>query len=855
MNIPVDKTITSQVDLTQAKSYLLVYLCHELNRTELFHNHTVHTPFILDNFIFIFKHSDYSMTYINNILHILTTFMKSIHVTHTHHTNISYESIIKVLNVYTTLLKNKQTNKLIVTSPLFTNNFDSLMLYIHNYIVIHSTYSNDILDHLCDIFDDLNLIFIKNYLFHKIRIYESLELNSVTLDDNITNDYKILIMCSYILSFYVLKHNITYIYNDTLILQINAQLPQMSMYDKDLSSSIQLSITNDDNNDNNDNDNNDDNYIPLEKDKNRILIFKYLLKIYTISIIPLFYKLEQLANDITITTRSINEMNINNDINTYRNCIIKALTNQKKEHEYKYNAFFSSIYNEQFIMMIVSILNGLYKHILTQDINIEQYLIEFTIMFLKKICNKNIIKRNYKQFTYIIIGLLHIIDTNKTEINIYLKCLIIELITFNKGVIIQLLQECNESTYYITLLLHSIVSIYTYIEIHNTFDQEEKLLLRNNILIIINHLLLYNNITKDILNKVDINSLLFLFLQDINYYFEYIIQYINTRRSIITNTYKIRLSNYTLFIKQSFSFLSILLQYDKDIIHTDYISHNIISNLNTYINTILDPRANHYFFNFNNGNIFFSWKNDILQKIHRIFDMYKDDHKFCLLLLSEGSNYKSNYVKQLESFLNTDLLQSDTQETNMDILIHNVNKLSELSNNTIDNNLIPEKFLDPILMTVIKEPVLLPDSNTFVDKYMIYNHLLINKTDPFTQLYLDKDILYTFNIREDNIIKIQTFKDEYTTFVNEFNKDVLINNSINNSINNDTNNMNDMNISNVNEGINSTLINDNTQNEYTLNNVESSKENNEENSKENNDESSKENNDESSKENNEESSK
>ncbi|GAB4816683.1 hypothetical protein N2152v2_003729 [Parachlorella kessleri] len=46
---------------------------------------------------------------------------------------------------------------------------------------------------------------------------------------------------------------------------------------------------------------------------------------------------------------------------------------------------------------------------------------------------------------------------------------------------------------------------------------------------------------------------------------------------------------------------------------------------------------------------------------------------------------------------------------------------------------IPHEFLDPILMTIMQEPVILPDSRITVDRATIERHLLSSGTDPFSR--------------------------------------------------------------------------------------------------------------------------
>jgi hypothetical protein len=53
---------------------------------------------------------------------------------------------------------------------------------------------------------------------------------------------------------------------------------------------------------------------------------------------------------------------------------------------------------------------------------------------------------------------------------------------------------------------------------------------------------------------------------------------------------------------------------------------------------------------------------------------------------------------------------------------------------------IPDEFLDPILNTIMTDPVLLP-SRKICDRAVIIRHLLSTNTDPFNQLYLDESML------------------------------------------------------------------------------------------------------------------
>jgi len=73
---------------------------------------------------------------------------------------------------------------------------------------------------------------------------------------------------------------------------------------------------------------------------------------------------------------------------------------------------------------------------------------------------------------------------------------------------------------------------------------------------------------------------------------------------------------------------------------------------------------------------------------------------------------------------------------------------------------IPDKYLDPLLFTLIKEPLLIPNSDIFIDKETIKRHLLESETNPFTREPLTYDKLIEYN-NEANIKKqLDVFKEE-----------------------------------------------------------------------------------------------
>ncbi len=53
----------------------------------------------------------------------------------------------------------------------------------------------------------------------------------------------------------------------------------------------------------------------------------------------------------------------------------------------------------------------------------------------------------------------------------------------------------------------------------------------------------------------------------------------------------------------------------------------------------------------------------------------------------------------------------------------------------------PDDFLDPIMSTLMRDPVILPSSNTTMDRPTIMRHLLSDPRDPINRKPLTPDML------------------------------------------------------------------------------------------------------------------
>ena len=74
------------------------------------------------------------------------------------------------------------------------------------------------------------------------------------------------------------------------------------------------------------------------------------------------------------------------------------------------------------------------------------------------------------------------------------------------------------------------------------------------------------------------------------------------------------------------------------------------------------------------------------------------------------------------------------------------NKLEKENTQSYDDNDIPEELMDPIMMTLMEDPVELPSSNIILDKNTILQQLLHSEEDPYSRAHLTKELLEEHNM-------------------------------------------------------------------------------------------------------------
>ncbi|GIY33484.1 hypothetical protein CDAR_474271 [Caerostris darwini] len=129
-------------------------------------------------------------------------------------------------------------------------------------------------------------------------------------------------------------------------------------------------------------------------------------------------------------------------------------------------------------------------------------------------------------------------------------------------------------------------------------------------------------------------------------------------------------------------------------------------------------------------------------KIYHNLGSNEDEYaeRFCAAVSRDGRSYTSDLFPLAQVVLNK--IGQGALATQLEMIACKVHKLA-VKQQQDDELLIgaPDEFLDPIMNTVMKDPVKLPSSGVTMDRATIARHLLSDQTDPFNRSPLTMDMV------------------------------------------------------------------------------------------------------------------
>lgn len=132
------------------------------------------------------------------------------------------------------------------------------------------------------------------------------------------------------------------------------------------------------------------------------------------------------------------------------------------------------------------------------------------------------------------------------------------------------------------------------------------------------------------------------------------------------------------------------------------------------------------------------------------------------IILKNASNYKKNLFELLRVTFFTDKISNWYILYNIVIFEHDLNIY--ITNNKSDI-IIPDKYLDPLLNTLMTNPVFLPKTDTIIDLETIKKHLENNEFNPFNREKLTLNEVIHYNNNKDKKKKLEIFKKEIMKYL------------------------------------------------------------------------------------------
>jgi len=148
----------------------------------------------------------------------------------------------------------------------------------------------------------------------------------------------------------------------------------------------------------------------------------------------------------------------------------------------------------------------------------------------------------------------------------------------------------------------------------------------------------------------------------------------------------------------------------------------------------------------------------LLSDILQVFLNLSDQSRFVKAVAGDGRSYSKELFEKAAEVA---LLRGLKTETEIGQLRSFVVRVEEARANMIeeDEDLgdIPDDFQDPLMATLMRDPVMLPSSRAIVDRSTIKMHLLSDTTDPFNRAPLSID----------DVIPVPELKARIDSFLNE----------------------------------------------------------------------------------------
>lgn len=142
------------------------------------------------------------------------------------------------------------------------------------------------------------------------------------------------------------------------------------------------------------------------------------------------------------------------------------------------------------------------------------------------------------------------------------------------------------------------------------------------------------------------------------------------------------------------------------------------------------------------------------QMLAELTDVYlnlRDKQSFIDAVATDGRSYRAEYWMEAHKIMSRFYLKNDQELQQWEALAREISAAKETADmEEADLGEYPDEYTDPLLATLMEDPVILPISKTVIDRSTIQSHLLSDPHDPFNRTPLKiEDVVPNDALREE----------------------------------------------------------------------------------------------------------
>ncbi|KAJ8456560.1 hypothetical protein ONZ45_g18672 [Pleurotus djamor] len=165
----------------------------------------------------------------------------------------------------------------------------------------------------------------------------------------------------------------------------------------------------------------------------------------------------------------------------------------------------------------------------------------------------------------------------------------------------------------------------------------------------------------------------------------------------------------------------------------------------------------------------------LLSDIIQVFLNLSDRSEFVKAVAGDGRSYRKELFERAAEIAVVRGLKTQTEIEKLRLFVTQVEEAKATIETEEDFGEVPDEFLDPLMFTIMRDPVILPTSKTTVDRATIKSHLLSDTKDPFNRAPLSiEDVVPDLELKariDQFLIERRTKKDSALDQVAPMNTD------------------------------------------------------------------------------------